>query len=183
MTERKLVQHCSPTLAGIKTGNIFRCPFSSYVELYGELRALNSRLSPKGLRIIPLRVCRGYAMIYVYRPSMLRADLDGEEAQAILAGYGYTNDVPERCINHLRKRLKDLDDFPHEIGLFLGYPPEDVKGFIENGAKGAKYVGFWKVYGDVEKARKRFDSFSKCSRVYAERFDSGSSLDRLTVAC
>ncbi|MBE6759797.1 MAG: DUF3793 family protein [Ruminococcaceae bacterium] len=182
MTERKLVQHCAPTLAGIKTGNIFRCPFTSYVELYGELRALNRRLAPKGLRIIPLRVCRGYAMIYVYRPNKLRADLAGEEARAILAGYGYSGDVPERCINHLRSRLAALGDFPHEIGLFLGYPPEDVRGFIENGAKNEKYVGCWKVYGDVDKAKKCFERFARCSRLYAEKFDSGSTVERLTIA-
>lgn len=182
MNERKLVQHCAPTLAGIKTGNIFRSPFTSYLELYGELRALNSRLASKGLRIIPLRVCRGYAMIYVYRPNKLRADLSGEEARAILAEYGYTNDVPEKCINHLRTRLSEQGDFPHEIGLFLGYPPEDVRGFIDNCAKNEKYVGCWKVYGDVDKARKSFERFAKCSRLYAEKYASGSPIERLTVA-
>ncbi len=178
----KIVQHCSPTLAGIKTGNIFRCPFVSYAQLYKDLRALNRRLTGKGLRIIPLRVCRGYAMIYVYRPSMLRSDLSDSEAKSILARYGYTNDVPERCIRHLKSRLSELGDFPHEIGLFLGYPPEDVRGFIDNEAKGAKLVGHWKVYGDVDKAQKCFDRFNRCSKVYADRFASGSSIDRLTVA-
>ena len=172
-----------PTLAGIKTGNIFRSPFQSYESLYRDLRQLNRRLTPKGLRIIPLRVCGEYAMIYVYRPSKLREDLSSGDAKKILEQFGYSNDVPERCINHLRSRLREKGDFPHEIGLFLGYPPEDVKGFIENGAKGAKFVGYWKVYGDVEKAKKKFDSFSECSRVYADRYASGSSVDRLTVAC
>jgi len=182
MTEKKIVQHCSPTLAGIKTGNIFRCPFTSYVELYGELRLLNRRLAHKGLRIIPLRVCRGYAMIYVYRPSRLRADLADEEARTILSACGYTDDVPEKCIGHLRKRLADTGDFPHEIGLFLGYPPEDVRGFIDNGAANEKYVGCWKVYGDVEKAKKSFERFARCSRLYADRYAAGCSVERLTVA-
>jgi len=182
MTEKKIVQHCSPTLAGLKTGNIFRCAFESIEQLHSDIRMLNLRLTPKGLRIIPLRVCGGYAMLYVYRPSMLREDLANPEARLVLAEMGYTNDVPEKCINHLMNRLKDYDDFPHEIGLFLGYPPEDVRGFIENGAKDAKHVGYWKVYGDVDKAQKTFARFSKCNDIYRNKYAAGSSIDQLTVA-
>ena len=29
---------------------------------------------------------------------------------------------------------RKIDEFPHDIGLFLGYPPEDVLGFITNKA-------------------------------------------------
>ncbi len=38
--------------------------------------------------------------------------------------------------------------FPHEIGLFLGYPPEDVCGYIRNKGKCQKCTGHWQVYGD-----------------------------------
>ena len=44
-------------------------------------------------------------------------------------------------------------EFPHEVGLFLSYPPEDVKGFIDHRANDFKCAGLWKVYGDEEKAR------------------------------
>ena len=29
-------------------------------------------------------------------------------------------------------------EFPHEVGLFLSYPPEDVKGFIDHRANNFK---------------------------------------------
>ena len=32
---------------------------------------------------------------------------------------------------------------PHEVGLFLSYPPEDVKGFIDHRASGFKSAGLW----------------------------------------
>lgn len=50
-------------------------------------------------------------------------------------------------------KLQSDPDFPHEIGLFLGYPAEDVKGFIENKAACSKCSGCWKVYGDEQAAR------------------------------
>ena len=36
--------------------------------------------------------------------------------------------------------------FPHEMGLLLGYPVEDVTGFMVHGGKNSLYSGYWKVY-------------------------------------
>ena len=41
----------------------------------------------------------------------------------------------------------------------LGYPAEDVQGFIENETKECKCVGCWNVYGDVEQAQKKFELY------------------------
>ena len=83
---------------------------------------------------------------------------------------------------HLIRRLSRSEDFPHEIGLFLGYPCEDVRGFIDNKAACAKCVGCWKVYGDEEKAKKQFERFKKCTRIYQQQWADGKPLTRLTVA-
>ena len=83
---------------------------------------------------------------------------------------------------HLIRRLCEYEEFPHEIGLFLGYPPEDVYGFIENKADGFKCVGCWKVYGDARAAQKTFARYKKCSDIYAVQYANGRSIERLTVA-
>ena len=80
------------------------------------------------------------------------------------------------------RRLQESGDFPHEIGLFLGYPPEDVRGFIENHAEGYKFVGCWKVYGDEKSAKKQFARYKKCTDVYCSQWANGKSIERLTVA-
>lgn len=182
MSEEMIVRHCSPTLAGIKTGSIFNCYFESEQTLRGELRALNCRFRSKGLRFLPLRIRRSNALIYVYRPSKLKQDLTGEYAAMLLARHGYEPGTPEQCLVRLRNRLRTSREFPHEIGLFLGYPPEDVDGFIQNGAQCAKCVGCWKVYGDEQRARKLFAKYKKCTEVYAGRLKKGDTMDRLTVA-
>lgn len=81
----------------------------------------------------------------------------------------------------LVRRLNRGEDFPHEIGLFLGYPAEDVSGFIRHGARCAKCVGTWKVYGDEESARKKFALYQKCTRLYCEAYRKHNNLDRLLV--
>ena len=73
-------------------------------------------------------------------------------------------------------------EFPHEVGLFLSYPPEDVKGFIDHRACGFKCAGLWKVYGDEEKARTLFAKYRKCTEIYCALWQSGSRLEQLAVA-
>lgn len=182
MPEELVIRHCSPTLAGLKTANMFTCRFSSAQEMNREIRLLNKRLVGKGLRVLPLRYHEGVGLIYIYRPSRLERDLRDDGAEALLAHFGYRGASPIQCVAELIRRLQQSGEFPHEIGLFLGYPPEDVRGFIENRAGGSKCVGSWKVYGDVEKARKTFEKYEKCSRVYYDLWSQGRSIERLTVA-
>ena len=55
MSEDLIVRHCAPTLAGLKTGNMFRASFADEGELDAELERLNLILTEKGLRITALR--------------------------------------------------------------------------------------------------------------------------------
>ena len=48
MSDDYLIRNCAPTLAGIKTANLFTCPFDSHQELLGSIRQMNKRLKGKG---------------------------------------------------------------------------------------------------------------------------------------
>ncbi len=182
MSDEMIIRHCSPTLAGLKTGNIFSCPYSNKKELFCAVRSLNQRLVPKGVRVVPLRMSAERVLLYIYRPNKLESDLAVEEAANILEEYGYCVKDFGQCVVRLRRRLYESEEFPHEIGLFLGYPPEDVRGFIENRAGGYKCTGVWKVYGDENNAKKQFDRYKKCTDVYCSQWARGKSIERLTVA-
>ena len=182
MSEEYVVRQCAPTLAGIKTGSLFPCPCPSSQELLQEIRRLNRRLSPKGLILLPVRYQRGQALLYLYRPDRLRRDLKNDLAAQVLAQAGYPCSGCEQCIVQLIRRLRQGGDFPHEIGLFLSYPPEDVKGFIDNRACNFKCAGLWKVYGDEALAREMFARFKKCTEIYCKLWQEGSTIDQLAVA-
>ncbi len=181
MSEEMIIKHCSPTLAGLKTANIFSCEYRSEGELKSDIISLNRRLSDKGLRIIPLSKKDNRALIYAFRPSMLLRDLTSGKAEGILSRYGYSGEGLGAYIKRLAVRLSEKKSFPHEIGLFLGYPPDDVLGFIENEAKNFKFTGVWKVYGDEDGARKTFAKYRKCTDAYMKRYASGKSIEHLTV--
>lgn len=161
MSEEMVVRQAAPTLAGIKTGSLFPCPCAEKDVLLGEIRAFNRHYLSRGLCLLPLRFAEG---------------------KALLADAGYPCGSCGGCVARLVRRMREGAEFPHEIGLFLSYPPEDVKGFIENHAANAKCTGVWKVYGDERQARQTFDRYKKCTQTYCERWRSGVELDRLAVA-
>ncbi len=181
MCEAPIVKNCAPTLAGLKTGSIFQYPYENKQELLRFIRQLNRRLSKKGIRVVPMRITEKRALLYLFRPEKLGVDLSNGNAAGLLRSCGYSPEHCGQCVARLGKKLRQQEDFPHEIGLFLGYPPEDVQGFIQNKAKDCKCTGCWKVYGDEEAAKKTFAQYKKCTKIYCDCWERGTPLERLAV--
>lgn len=182
MNESLIVKHCSPTLARIKTGNLINCCFNCIEELKTQIENVNSVLNLKGVYMRLLRTTFNKALIYVYRPDKLMNDLMDNDVRNLLRENGYFVFDVENCINKLSSRLCECEGFPHEIGLFLGYPLNDVKGFVENNGKNFKLAGYWKVYSDEYKAKEIFKKYKKCTNIYCKKLSEGLSIQRLTVA-
>lgn len=180
--EKCLIDFCSPTLASIKSASLFNYRFASREELERDVSSWNSRLAVKGVELTPLSVENGRALIYVFRRSALERDLEREDVREFLKGYGYDSFDVDSAVAKLRRRTVLCGSFPHEIGVFLGYPLGDVIGFIESGGKNPKCVGCWKVYCDECAAMKTFERFKKCREIYERLWREGRSILRLTVA-
>ncbi len=142
----------------------------------------NRKLNPSGIAVTVLRTRNRRSLIYVYRPGALAVNLSAPQAIVLLRQFGYDSLEIEDALAMLRRRFAAEGDFPHEIGLFLGYPIEDVEGFIIHGGKDCKCSGCWKVYGDVERAQALFDSYKQCRRRLMDAWNHGTSLVNLAVA-
>ena len=121
-------------------------------------------------------------LIYVCRRTQLAKDLERPGAKELLERYGYTDTSVDGAIERLRMRLASAAGFPHEIGLFLGYPVEDVLGFIENAGQNCKCCGCWKVYCNECEAVRTFARYKKCRDIYKRLWQEGRSVLQLTVA-
>lgn len=181
MSEEMVVRQAAPTLAGIKTGSLFPCPCAEKDVLLGEIRAFNRHYLSRGLCLLPLRFTEGKALLYLYRPAALQRDLRAQTAKALLVDAGYPCGSCGGCVARLVRRMREGAEFPHEVGLFLSYPPEDVKGFIEHHAADFKYAGLWKVYGNEQRARDLFAKYRRCTEIYCERLHAGLSIAQLAV--
>jgi hypothetical protein len=181
MSERYIVEYCSPTLAGLKTGNLFSVKVKKEENIYRELRKWNHIFLKRGLRVIPVKFTESYILLYLYRPAFLARDLKSPKALEILKKKGYRCGSSQMCLMQLIDRLKQDESFPHEIGLFLGYPPSDVEAFMKDSGKGVKSVGCWKAYDNEKEAEKIFSSFQSCTEIYKRRIRRGSAIEQLIV--
>lgn len=159
------------------------------------------------IRILAWKRCG--ALVYVYRPRELAAYLVDRRAAHPLENEGYRPGDLDACLDELSRRLQNRSsesakqgakrvhdeskpcpcsnrvcrsEFPHEIGFFLGYPYEDVIGFIKNRGQNYLEVGPWKVYANQNQARRTFARYRRCARIYARAYRSGQSLRRLAVS-
>lgn len=179
--ENLLIQHGAPTLAGMKTGALFWCPCPDQQNLDAFLSQWNCLYCQKGLALEAVKQLPGRVLFYLYRPGRLLQDLQGETAQKLLDQHAYPAGSLEQVLEHLKRRLTEAEDFPHEIGLFLGYAPEDVDGFIRNKGQNFQCCGCWKVYEGQWEKEKLFARYKKCQSVYGRLFAQGRSLWKLTV--
>ena len=181
--KRTLIEHAAPTLAGLKTANMFNYKFKSKEQLTEELILLNRELNEKGLYLDVLRESCQTVLLYVYRKNQLLEELKEVRTRQLLTELGYHHQatIPD-LLNRLKQRLSSSDEFPHEIGVFLGYPFEDVLGFITNCGSNCKCCGYWKVYGDEQKAKRLFGQFTKCREIYLKLYLMGRSINQLIVS-
>jgi hypothetical protein len=160
LLDMTLARHCAPVLLGKKPAALFPKP-----AWWDEL--LPEKVTMGKLRFLTLRRNKT-DLVFVYCPQLLSRTLESEKACKTLDALGYPVEAadPEeraaRCLAFLERRFWESEDFPHEVGFFLGYPPDDVVGFMRYRGSRCKLCGMWKVYSDVPRAVALFAEYAKC---------------------
>lgn len=177
--ETQLVRHCAAVLAGVKIANYYCTPEST--ALLEALKHWNLSFRKEKIRFRKLCSCHGRCGIFVYREDALQKRLNEPQVREILRAAGYRNLSLRGALFTLQQRLSYQratkgDCFPHEIGIFLGYPVRDVEAFIHHKGKNALLVGPWKVYHDVKAAQRCFDQYQQCRQLFQEALASGTRL-------
>lgn len=171
-----IARHHAPTLAGLKCSSLSclgRKAFSA-PELIGMLRI-------RGLGFRFFHNAQGCTLLFSYRPLMLEKALSPRDVEERLAALGYPLGDLEAMLDHLGSRLEQ-DDFPHEIGFFLGYPKDDVIAFLEHGGRGYLYSGMWKMYHRVEEGKATCEKYRRCTLSFLKALECGARLDELCPA-
>ncbi len=176
MLEELIAHHCAPALAGIKPANIASCRRDAVPDVYDEIKRLNRELNRSDIYFEIICDCEKCVLIMAYRKSILKKHLETAANQKFLLQYGYpiSEDIGE-YISILKQRLSK-NSFPHEIGVFLGYPLHDIYGFINHRDEGCLLVGEWKVYHDREGAAELFRRFKICRAAVTKRITAGKTL-------
>ena len=181
--EAVLVRQCAPTLAGMKPGSIFCFNHSPLEVSRQKVCQWNKQLAPFGLtvQILLERPSSSSVIVFVYRHNRLEQMLSDDAYQSFLAQAGYERTNLDDLLEQLAQRLRTQPEFPHEIGVFLGYPLRDVIGFIKNHGRNFTCCGFWKSYGDPAEMQVCFACYRRCIQTYVAMFEQGIPLERLAV--
>ena len=166
---------CAPTISGIKSASLINLKRRSHEDMRSLwLKHADEWLTPLNVQWLLLNEhcsCMN-ALVLIYRKELVARALCCDEACALLSEYGYPLGDVDACLECLRRKY--CSGFPHEIGLFLDYPPEDVRGFIENRhAQKLSCPCCWKVYGNAEEAVCRFRKYKQAECEAARQILAG----------
>lgn len=171
--EELLAYHCAPTLKKQKPANMFHIQRSQLENLEEMINLYNKLLAEKGLRMRLFQADKERVTVYVYCPCLIRYFLSNKEVKDFLACMGYPNTSLEDNFAYLEYRLS-LNEYPHEIGIFLGYPLVDVVGFLNH--EPCICMVDRRVYKDAEKAKKIFSIFQNTRDQFVHAIENGQQI-------
>ena len=113
--------------------------------------------------------------------------MEQEQVKRMLHKLGYQDTSLEAVLPVFRMRyrryMQERRDFPHEMGLLLGYPVEDVRGFIEHQGRDYLCTGYWKVYADKERKLRLFEKYEYAKENLIQLLHYGLKMTEIIEIC
>lgn len=157
--EKHLKYQLAPVIKGVKpsaTLNIRSHKAMHQIwNLYGQ-----KIIEDSGLKVALLRESYQTIIFFIYNPVLIENILRDPYTAVFLAKLGYPLKTAEESAYYLTKRYKKYH-CPHELGLFLGIPLQDVKDFMDCTQKKCLLCGYWKVYNNINEAKKIFKQYDQ----------------------
>ncbi len=174
----QMAMQCAPVFGGLKVSNLL------IVDSGSRSRVLQN-LKDSPISHITLSEYRGKITMLLYREQELKDYFKSRRVKNLLRFLGY-EDVPfwELMMEFRRKfqaYQKGTGEFPHEMGIFLGYPVEDVAGFIRHCGQNSLCTGYWKVYRDSKEKKSLFERFEKEEEKMVRYVCGGGSIRRMAL--
>ena len=154
----KLIYHLAATMTGIKPITImrFKTPQPRLKECadcgrqWQEIRKHFQGQQTLGMRLLDRN--RGGERMLFYHHEACRRLLIMPRIKTFLEeqGFGYgteTIDNPKRLIDYCLKEYRQKGSLPVAMGLFMGIPLKDVKGFIKADKEDRIMTAGWQIYG------------------------------------
>ena len=172
-------QQCAPVIFGIKPSNLLIIEReTAYV--------LKSLIDATGLKVRCLSPYSRRQVWFLFNESALDAQLKDAENRAFIESLGYAAGLSlDEMLLQLCRRFQAYKcgetGFPHELGVFLGYPLCDVRGFIENQGKNYLYSGYWKVYDNENETKMLFRRYENVRNYAVSLVRQGKDFSHISL--
>ena len=171
--ETQLALQCAPLITGLKVSNLLIIP-------KGNEEVVKRILNRTGISFYRLIQTRTKTTFLLFRRNELEEFLSDENVRNVFMKAGYKSLQIGKILRTFSLRyeayMQGDKSFPHEMGLLLGYPVEDVVGFVENNGKNFLYSGYWKVYENQKAKVKLFDKFKVAEETLIHLLSNGLSM-------
>ena len=164
---------CAPLFAGLKASNLLIVDAenrSRVLQILKNTQISHITLSEYGEKITML----------LYRREELEKYFRYTRVQNLFRYLGYEDlsfwGLLMKFCKRFRYYQREDQDFPHEMGLFLGYPVEDVAGFIKHQGKKSLCTGYWKVYRNPQEKVSLFNEFESAREQLVQYIYRGGSV-------
>lgn len=168
--ETQLALQCAPLIAGLKMSNLLIIEGDNFCEIRQVLRDTS-------ISCFALSKTKQRLMTILYNKEKLEAYLSDRNVKAFLRECGYQETslskiLPEFGLRY-QKYVSGKEEFPHEMGVLLGYPIEDVEGFMKNEGENFLYIGYWKVYANLSVKIQLFRKFEIARETLIQLVSNG----------
>lgn len=178
--EVQLLLQCAPMIAGLKASNLL---------IIASENEADARRILNGTKISCARLARmdKKTTMLIYHEQWVKEYLASREVSELLRVLGYEGKGFYEVLHSVRKKyrsyMKREGEFPHELGLLLGYPAEDVKGYMDNKGRNYLCTGYWQVYADPAAKLNLFQKFELArERLIRAIFDGKEIQELIQVA-
>ena len=175
----RVVTQCAPGLKGVKISNLITMK-------PGGWRKIRAYLKKSRIICIPLYADAEKEVLFLYRYEQLEWHLKNREVREFLRSCGYESFEVASVLVRLRRRYRLYagisKEFPHELGVLLGYPVGDVQGFIDNRGENSLTSRYWKVYQNPKEAEKIFDLYDRVKEQALKEIMCGRTLSHVAVS-
>lgn len=173
-----LALEAAEVLEGVKPANLINLPnrvrpcgrnlYTLWKELGGGV------VAESGLAARELADRGDSLLLLVYSPAVMEELLQRPAAAGLLRRSGYGDLGHAAALDELALRCSG-NSFPHEIGIFLGYPLKDVAAFMGLVQLPFSCQALWKVYGDPRPSLELADRFLGSRRRMASQLATCSN--------
>lgn len=178
--EVQLLLQCAPMIVGLKASNLL---------IIASENEADARRILNGTKISCARLARmdKKTTMLIYHEQWVKEYLASREVSDLLRVLGYEGKGFYEVLHSVRKKyrsyMKKEGEFPHELGLLLGYPAEDVKGYMDNKGRNYLCTGYWQVYADPAAKLNLFQKFELArERLIRAIFDGKEIQELIQVA-
>ena len=175
-----IAYNAAPTVKGLKPASLinFTIGRKNRIELWKFYK--DEICKEFDLEYIELREKFESLIVLFYKKELLEWYLSKPSSQAFLGGLGYEGHMTlEEKLQLLRERFSC--SCPDEVGIFLGYPIEDIQGFIKNEGKNSLMCRYWKVYANPDRAQELFETYDKAKASIARSIISNTTLSSTDI--